>query len=190
MLLAILFTALVPLTPTFSVSALSAFSTLALFKLLLLLLGLEKSITSWGWRRRGPCIHGAAAYSLGTSDKLCHMGSFFGVAMGTAAAATPTAEEVDTRAGLAEAAVEMLLELAHVVEVVGVRTSERVAMAVKLPEEVKGVVALGLGEGGMRMGVGSQSQEEGCGGGRRGERGREGRGREREKNKKRGYSVA
>jgi hypothetical protein len=97
---------------------------------------------------------------------------------------------VDTRAGLAEAAVEMLLQLAHVVEVVGVRTSERVAMAVKLPEEVKGVVALGLGEGGMRMGVGSQSQEEGCGGGRRGERGREGRGREREKNKKRGYSVA
>jgi hypothetical protein len=74
MLLAILFTALVPLTPTFSVSALSAFSTLALFKLLLLLLGLEKSITSWGWRRRGPCIHGAAGILMAASD--CERGCF------------------------------------------------------------------------------------------------------------------
>jgi hypothetical protein len=77
--------------------------------------------------------------------------------MGTAAAATPTAEAVDARAGLAEAAVEMFLELGeavvHVVEAVGVMRSERVYGAIELPEEVEGAVALGLGEGGMGGGV-------------------------------------
>lgn len=88
---------------------------------------------------------------------MCHTGSFVGVAMGTAAAATPTAEAVDARAGLAEAAVEMFLELGeavvHVVEAVGVMRSERVYGAIELPEEVEGAVALGLGEGGMGGGV-------------------------------------
>jgi hypothetical protein len=76
--------------------------------------------------------------------------------MGTAAAATPAAKEVDTRAGLVEAAVEikeMFLELgeavAHVVETVGVMRGERVSAEIELLEEVEGAVALGLGEGGM-----------------------------------------
>lgn len=58
------------------------------------------------------------------------------------------------RVGRVEVAIEMLLELAHVVEVGGVRRSERVALEVELSEEVKGAIALGLGEEeGMRVGV-------------------------------------
>lgn len=67
------------------------------------------------------------------------------------------AEEADSRAGLAEAAIELLLELgeaaAHVIEVVGMRTRERVVEAVEFKEKVEGAIALGLGEEG-RVGVG------------------------------------
>lgn len=62
------------------------------------------------------------------------------------------AEEADSRAGLAEAAIELLLELgeaaAHVIEVVGMRTRERIVEAVEFKENVEGAIALGLGEEG------------------------------------------
>jgi hypothetical protein len=66
------------------------------------------------------------------------------------------AEEADTGAGLADAGVELLLELAeaasHVVEIVGIGGRERVVEVVELEEEVEGAIALGLGEKG-RVGL-------------------------------------
>jgi hypothetical protein len=74
----------------------------------------------------------------------------------------------DTRAGLADAGVELLLELgeafAHVVEVVGVGGRERVVEAVELEEDVEGAIALGLGEKGrvgLRVRVERKDFEEG-----------------------------
>lgn len=65
--------------------------------------------------------------------------------------------EADSRAGIAEPAIELLLELgegaAHVIEVVGVRTRERVVEAVEFMEKVEGAIALRLREEG-RVGVG------------------------------------
>lgn len=70
--------------------------------------------------------------------------------MGIAAAATPAA---DTRAGLVEMFLELGEAVAHVVETVGVMRGERVSAEIELLEEVEGMVALGLGEGGMGGGV-------------------------------------
>lgn len=79
-----------------------------------------------------------------------------------------TAEEADTRAGPADAGVELLLELgeaaAHVVEVVGFGGRERVVEVVELEEEVEGAIALGLGEKGrvgLRVRVERKDIEEG-----------------------------
>lgn len=61
------------------------------------------------------------------------------------------AEEADPRAGLAEVAMELVIEpgkaVAHVTEVLGVWTGEGIVKAVKFYEDVKCPIALRLGEG-------------------------------------------
>lgn len=61
-----------------------------------------------------------------------------------------TADKANLRPGLSDMAVELFLKLreaaAHVTEIMGVRTGERIVKTIELEEDIKGLIALGLGK--------------------------------------------